>query len=142
MTQGDNGQQGILEWLALQIEPHSGVPIYLQLTQGFTRAIQRGTLRPGDVLPTVRQLATTLRLAPNTVMRAYAELQRLGFTESRAGAGTTVLGRLNAFGNVRPELLYEELHDLLHRMVSSGLSLADIETQFQIFLSQQTQEAK
>lgn len=142
MTQGDNGQQGILEWLALQIEPHSGVPIYLQLTQGFTRAIQRGTLRTGDVLPTVRQLAATLRLAPNTVMRAYAELQRLGLTESRAGAGTTVLSQLNTFSPVRAELLYEELQDLLHRMVGNGLSLSDIETQFQNFLSQQTQEAK
>lgn len=118
-----------MRWLAHQVDLHSGVPIYLQLRQALTRSVQRGTLRPGDSLPTVRSLAGTLRLAPNTVTRAYAELQRDGLIESRAGAGTAVSARA---GEVlaqtgRQDALLEELRDLLHRLLASGMPLTDVQ---------------
>ncbi|SEJ48843.1 GntR family transcriptional regulator [Deinococcus reticulitermitis] len=133
-----------MDWLAPQINPQSGIPIYLQLSQVFTRAIQRGTLRAGDSLPTVRHLASSLRLAPNTVTRAYAELQRLDLIESRAGAGTTVSAvASDQFRDVLSQAaLTEEFHDLLYRMVSSGVSLTEIKRQFHAFTLSQTPEAQ
>lgn len=144
MTQDLLDERGVLEWLTPQINPHSGVPVYLQLTQALVRAIQRGTVRPGDSLPTVRHLAATLRLAPNTVTRAYAELQRQGLIESRAGAGTTVLAApaTSSVTEAGRQNLAEELHDLLHRMTASGLTLADLRALFEQFTLSREREAR
>lgn len=124
MIHKDEREQGLLEWMGPQIEVHSGVPIYLQLRGAFTRALQRGTLRPGDPLPTVRATAGALRLAPNTVIRAYGELQRSGLIESRAGAGTVVSAQaLKLLGGAEHQAaLLDELRDVLHRLAASGLS--------------------
>lgn len=129
MDQEAQHQQGVLDWIGKQIMPNSGMPIYLQLQEAFTKAIQRGTLRPGDTLPTVRHLATTLRLAPNTVARAYAELQRLELIESRSGAGTTVSAHaLAQFSNTKAhQALFDELTDLTQRMLASGIVFTDIQ---------------
>ena len=90
MPQEKDRQARLLEGLAPQLQPQSGTPIYSQLQQALRRAIVTGQLRPGDALPTVRALAAALRLAPNTVSRTYAALQREGLTENRAGAGGSV----------------------------------------------------
>ncbi|GBF06434.1 putative transcriptional regulator, GntR family [Deinococcus aerius] len=129
MLQENNGEAGLLHWLGGQIDPHSGVPIYLQVRQALTRAVQRGTLRPGDGLPTVRALASELRLAPSTITRAYAELQRGGLIESRAGAGTTVSpqAKQSLARAESQEGLLEELRDILHRLFASGMSPADVQ---------------
>jgi GntR family transcriptional regulator len=79
----------------LEINPRSGVPIYVQLVEQVRRALEVGILRPGDALPTVRQLASELTIAPNTIVKAYGELEALGLIESRAGAGTTVRASLD-----------------------------------------------
>lgn len=121
----DDRQAGLLEWLAPRIEPQSGVPIYMQLQEALCRAISAGQLRPGDALPTVRALAAGLRLAPNTVSRAYAALQREGLTENRAGAGTVVAagaweGRLEQQGALR------ELRELLAHLLSAGITPTEV----------------
>ncbi|REJ34885.1 MAG: GntR family transcriptional regulator [Bacillota bacterium] len=72
------------------INPHSGVPIYVQLVQQVKTAIAAGVLREGDRLPTVRELALELTINPNTVARAYRELERAGFIETTPGRGTYV----------------------------------------------------
>jgi GntR family transcriptional regulator len=77
-------------WLHINIR--SGVPIYVQLTEQIQHALEVGTLVPGDTLPSVRELASELSIAPNTIVKAYNELQRMGLIESRAGKGTVVLG--------------------------------------------------
>ena len=79
----------------LDVNPRSGVPIYVQLVEQFRHALEIGILRPGDALPTVRQLASELTIAPNTIVKAYGELEALGLIESRAGAGTTVNASLD-----------------------------------------------
>ena len=79
----------------LDVDPRSGVPLYLQLVEGVRRALDVGILRSGDALPTVRQLAAELTIAPNTIVKAYGELERQGLIESRAGAGTTVSAGLD-----------------------------------------------
>ena len=68
----------------------SGVPAYLQLVQQVRQAIRLGVLRPGDQLPTVKEVVGTLTINPNTVLRAYRQLDLEGLIEGRRGVGTFV----------------------------------------------------
>ena len=68
----------------------SGIPVYLQLREQILHAISRGELKAGDQLPTVREVAVDLSINPNTVNRAYAELERDGFLRSTRGRGTFI----------------------------------------------------
>ena len=70
--------------------PSLGVPIYLQLMEQVKHAIETGALRPGDQLPGMRPLAEELVINPNTVAKAYRELEREGVIELRHGAGAFV----------------------------------------------------
>jgi GntR family transcriptional regulator len=70
--------------------PSSGVPIYLQLMEQVKHAVETGALRPGDQLPGIRPLAEELVINPNTVAKAYRELEHAGVIELRHGAGAFV----------------------------------------------------
>src|SRR4051794_5589372 len=74
----------------LSIDLHSGVPVYRQLIDQVRGGIAAGSLRPGDQLPTVRQLAVDLAINPNTVMRGYRELELGGLLETHQGTGTFI----------------------------------------------------
>ena len=76
--------------LAFALDPASGVPTYLQLVQQVKHAVRYGMLRPGDRLPTAREVVEDLAINPNTVLKAYRELEHDGFVHSRPGAGTFV----------------------------------------------------
>jgi GntR family transcriptional regulator len=72
------------------IDLHSGMPVYRQLIDQVRSGIASGSLTPGDQLPTVRQLAVDLAINPNTVMRAYRELELGGLLETHQGTGTFI----------------------------------------------------
>jgi DNA-binding transcriptional regulator YhcF (GntR family) len=72
------------------LETRSGVPTYLQLVQQVRQAIRLGILRPGDQLPTVKEVVEHLTINPNTVLRAYRELDVEGLVEGRRGVGTFI----------------------------------------------------
>ena len=74
----------------VSIDPRDPTPIYAQLERGLRAAIATGRLRPGDQLPTVRQLAVDLSVNANTVARVYAELERAGVLETRRGVGSFI----------------------------------------------------
>lgn len=74
----------------VELDPNDATPIYAQLERGLRAAIATGRLRPGDQLPTVRQLAVELRVNANTVARVYTELERAGAIETRRGVGSFV----------------------------------------------------
>src|SRR5437762_8443433 len=76
--------------VACFIRPSSGEPIYQQLTRQLKHAISTGSLKPGDQLPTVRELAEQLVINPNTVARSYRELFAEGLVEGTQGSGTFV----------------------------------------------------
>ena len=82
----------------VSIDPRDPTPIYAQLERGLRAAIASGRLRPGDQLPTVRQLAVDLRVNANTVARVYGELERAGVLETRRGVGSFIsaAGRADA----------------------------------------------
>jgi len=74
----------------LQLDLHSGVPVYRQIIDQVLAAIASGRLASGDQLPTVRQLAVDLSINPNTVIRAYRELEIRGFLDTQQGSGTFI----------------------------------------------------
>ena len=76
--------------MLVHLNPSSGVPIYLQLEAQVKQAVAAGALRPADALPSVRKLAGELRINPNTVARAYQNLERVGVIRSVPGGGTFV----------------------------------------------------
>ena len=113
--------------MEIAIDIKSGVPFYRQIIEQIKFAIASGELEPGDRLPTVRQLAVDLSINPNTVIRAYRELEIEGVLDTQQGSGTFV-------GNEKPEvnrlekqrMLDQILTELLARASSYGLSLDDV----------------
>lgn len=75
---------------AFRLDAHSGVPVYRQLIDQVLGAVATGTLRTGDQLPTVRQVAVDLAINPNTVLRAYREMEIRGVLDTQQGAGTFI----------------------------------------------------
>ncbi|MBV8147696.1 MAG: GntR family transcriptional regulator [Candidatus Eremiobacteraeota bacterium] len=76
----------------LTVDPRSGVPIYLQIIEQVKRSVALGVLQAGEQLPTVKQLALDLTVNPNTVARAYRELERDSVIETAPGRGSFVRG--------------------------------------------------
>lgn len=76
--------------IEFHLETRSGVPTYLQLVQQVRQAVRLGLLHPGDRLPTVKEVVEQLTINPNTVLRAYRELDLEGLVEGRRGVGTFV----------------------------------------------------
>jgi len=111
----------------ISIDPKSGVPLYRQIIESVKFAIARGDLGPGDRLPTVRQLAVDLEVNPNTVIRAYREMEIEGALDTQQGSGTFVT-------NARPEvdalertrMLDQILTELLARASGYGFTLDEV----------------
>src|SRR4051812_35675683 len=76
--------------MTLRLNPASGVPLYLQLIEQVKHSIETGAIRVGDQLPSVRQMAEDLVINPNTVVRAYRELEHEGVIELKHGSGAFV----------------------------------------------------
>jgi GntR family transcriptional regulator len=83
-------QQAISRQLRFQLDLHSGMPVYRQIIDQVCGGIASGLLTAGDQLPTVRQLAVDLAINPNTVVRAYRELEFGGLIETHQGTGTFI----------------------------------------------------
>ena len=81
-----NGTPGF----AFRLDLHSGVPVYRQIIDQVTGGMASGALAAGDQLPTVRQVAVDLAINPNTVVRAYRELEIRGVLETQQGTGTFI----------------------------------------------------
>jgi GntR family transcriptional regulator len=77
--------------MLVSLDPADATPIYAQISRGLRAAIAAGRLKPGDQLPTVRELAVELKVNANTIARVYSELERAGVFETRRGVGTFVL---------------------------------------------------
>jgi GntR family transcriptional regulator len=78
-----------------RLDPASGVPTYLQLVQQVEHALRLGYLKPGDQLPKVRDVVASLAINPNTVLKAYKELETKGLTAGRPGQGTFIKATLS-----------------------------------------------
>jgi GntR family transcriptional regulator len=103
--------------IEFRLDPASGVPTYLQLVQQVEHALRLGYLKPGDQLPKVRDVVASLTINPNTVLKAYRELETKGLAAGRPGQGTFITSTLSQIA--LPELT--ELSKALH----GWLTIAD-----------------
>jgi DNA-binding transcriptional regulator YhcF (GntR family) len=111
----------------LSIDTKSGVPFYRQIIEQVKFASARGDLTPGDRLPTVRQLAVDLSINPNTVIRAYRELEIAGMLDTQQGSGTFVANhRPDIDGVERQRMLDQILTDMLARASDYGFTLDEV----------------
>jgi GntR family transcriptional regulator len=112
--------------IAFRLEPTSGVPTYLQLVHQVEHALRLGYLKPGDQLPKVRDVVASLAINPNTVSKAYRELETKGLIVGRPGQGTFILATLNPV--VLPELtgLRRSLRTWLVKADTAGLDESGI----------------
>jgi GntR family transcriptional regulator len=101
------------------IDPASGVPFYRQITDQIKYAIARGKLRPGDQLPTVRQLAVDLAINPNTVGKAYSQLEILGILQTQQGSGTFISPQKVEVSELERQ---EKLDSLCREFITSAAS--------------------
>ena len=109
------------------IDHKSGVPFYRQIIEMIKFGIARGDLAPGDRLPTVRQLAVDLSINPNTVIRAYRELEIEGVLETHQGSGTFIGTKKPEIDRLEKQRMLDQiLTDLLARASSYGLSMDDV----------------
>jgi len=102
-------------------------PIYEQIIEKFQQMILCGVLQPGESMPSVRGLAVELSLNPNTVQRAYQELERSGYIYTVKGKGSFVSDSLNAADSKRKEL-GEELQTFVQKAFGIGISEQELET--------------
>ena len=111
--------------------PASGVPVYLQLIEQVTHAIDIGALRPGDQLPAIRRVAEDLVINPNTVAKAYRELEHEGVIELRQGSGAFVSENGRASRVARVKTAQPVLQAALERLTAAGLTSEEIRRLFE-----------
>jgi len=110
-----------------RIDRRSGVSPYMQIVQQTRQAVRLGWLVPGDKLPTAREVVTATAINPNTVLKAYRELEREGLVDSRAGVGSFVRRTLGRLESSLESPLGDELRSWTRRARSAHLERADVE---------------
>ena len=111
-----------------RVNATSTQPLYLQLTQQIRHAIDTGVLQPGDSLPGIRTLAEQLVVSPNTVVKAYSELEHEGLLEMRQGSGAFVAGRkATKAKSDRVRQAQERVRALVERLQTEGFSEDEIQ---------------
>jgi len=110
-----------------RLDLHSGVPVYRQLIDQVRAGMASGALSSGDQLPTVRQLAVDLAINPNTVLRAYRELELGGLLETQQGTGTFITQKKPRRDDVERERQLNQLvGEFLARAGASGFTAEDL----------------
>ncbi|MFG2872748.1 GntR family transcriptional regulator [Streptomyces sp. ms191] len=120
--------------LEYRIDRRSGVATYLQIVQQTKQALRMGLLEPGDRLPTAREVVEATAINPNTVLKAYRELEREGLVEARRGLGTFVRTTLGATPADSP--LRGELADWARRARAEGVDRDDVAALFTSVLNE------
>jgi len=110
-----------------QLDLHSGMPVYRQIIDQVRGGMASGSLAAGDQLPTVRQLAVDLAINPNTVVRAYRELELGGLLETHQGTGTFISAqKLERPGAERLRQLAQIVADCVSRAGAAGFTVGDL----------------
>ena len=123
-----------------RVSPSSGVPLYLQLMEQVKHAIETGSLRPGDQLPTIRALAEELVMNSNTVVRAYRELEHEGIVELRHGLGAFISSSVSARGKAMRQA-QGIVESAVERLRSLGITEPEVRRLFESELSAAQRES-
>jgi DNA-binding transcriptional regulator YhcF (GntR family) len=112
---------------AFRLDAHSGVPVYRQIIDQVTGGMASGLLAAGDQLPTVRQVAVDLAINPNTVVRAYRELEIRGVLETQQGTGTFISEKKMKLSEVeRQRQLNQLVSEFVGRAGAGGFTVQDL----------------
>jgi GntR family transcriptional regulator len=124
--------------MLIAIDHDSGVPIYVQIMDRIKHLVATGTLKPGDQLPTIRQLSVALRVDPNTVVHAYRELDREGIISTQQGRGTFISEHPDSeqLSEMRQERLNVIVGSAVLEALSLGYAEEDIRNAFEERLAQ------
>jgi len=117
------------------VDPHSGIPIYVQLKEQIKKAVATGLLTEGEQMPSVRELALQLTINPNTVAKVYQELEREGVIQTARGLGSFVAKRRKDFGLQQDVSLDSALEKL---MVEAYQLSVDADTLYDRFVKKLT----
>ncbi|QXE02132.1 GntR family transcriptional regulator [Terribacillus sp. DMT04] len=112
----------------------SSQPIYLQLADRLNRQIVSGELKPGDKLPSVREMAVSSKVNPNTVQRTYRELEASGIVESRRGQGTFVTDNEDILFSTREKLKKDQIENFIQVMHDMGYENEEIQAGLRLYL--------
>jgi GntR family transcriptional regulator len=116
--------------IVFRLDPNSGVPTYQQIVRQVEQALRLGYLVPGDRLPTVKDVVATLAINPNTVLKAYRELEHKGLAGGRPGLGTFIEGTLDVVPLSDQQALRKGLARWLDSALEAGLDADGITALF------------
>lgn len=124
--------------MEIHIDPDSTVPIYLQIIYAIKLQVATGQLKPGEQLPTIRKLATDLRINPNTVARSYDSLDTEGVIITQRGRGTYIREHPDDahLARVRQEQLKAMMNNVVSKALSLGYTTEEIKDAFEVELAQ------
>lgn len=114
--------------ISFRVDGRSSVPPYLQIVQQVRQALRMGVLSMGDQLPSVREVVAVTAVNPNTVLKAYRDLEREGLVRGRPGMGTFVIRTLPGTDPAAQRRFLAAMTDLLRSARSAGLRPDDIES--------------
>jgi len=117
--------------IQFRLDARSGVSTYLQIVHQVRHAVRLGMLRPGDQLPTVKEVVGSLAINPNTVLKAYRELEHDGLVEGRPGVGTFVRDSVGGPPPRNHAALRRGLDRWLHAAFEAGLDVEDVMALFE-----------
>jgi len=121
-----------------RLDGRTGVTTYLQIVHQVRHALRLGHLRPGDQLPTVREVVAKLAINPNTVLKAYRDLEREGIVSSRPGSGTFVREDVRIGPRAGQAALRSSLSRWMHRAREAGLDEGDLRALFEEAVQEQS----
>jgi GntR family transcriptional regulator len=127
--------------IVFRLDPGSGVPTYQQIVRQVEHALRLGYLVPGDRLPTVKDVVAALAINPNTVLKAYRELEHKGLAAGRPGQGTFVEGTLEVVPLRDQQTLQKGLAQWLDTALEAGLDPEGITALFTSALHDRTQRS-
>ncbi len=110
----------------MQLTLNQNTPIYQQIIDEFKRRIARGELGPGDRIPSQRELATMIQVNPNTVQRAYREMEQAQISETLRGQGTFICNDSTLVASIRDEMAKDALDAFVQEMRALGYSCEQV----------------
>lgn len=110
----------------MKVDFDASRPIYQQVIAEIRKAVARGELKPGSKIPSQREMAQILRVNPNTIQRAYREMEQSALVETLRGQGTFIKDNPSLFREIRREMTEEALNHFLDEMHSLGFSDEEI----------------
>jgi len=116
--------------LKLFVNPHSGIPLYIQIAEQIKKAVITGILKEGEQLLSVRQLALELLINPNTVVRAYQELEKEGIVKTKRGTGTFITFTTKMSYEVNKENVKIKIRELIAEALLLKMSKEELKEMF------------